>query len=301
MPCSHVLMVRPHRFFSNPQTLVNNVFQSGSAADLTENALKEFDDLVQLLHANEVIVTVCQDTAEPETPDAIFPNNWISFHEDKSIFLYPMFAENRRLERKKHVLDTVSSLMNISRVNDLSGFEHEGVFLEGTGSMVLDRKNKIAYAAISDRTDERLLKEFCKTVVYHPIAFFAVDGSGIPIYHTNVLMCIGENFVVCCMESVAGSADKEVLKQSFRSTGKELIYISLNQMEQFAGNMLELQNTKAERLLLMSRRAYQSLNPQQISSLSKYARIIHTGLEHIENAGGGSARCMIAELYGSFK
>jgi hypothetical protein len=294
----HILMIRPVDFKFNTQTAGNNKFQQQSAAiDVQSLALAEFDGFVALLRSNGVQVTVIDDTLTPATPDSIFPNNWVSFHDNGEVILYPMFSENRRAERRADIIDTVHEKFLITRTLDLSGNEKENIFLEGTGSLVLDRVNRIAYACLSLRTDKKVLAEFCSKTGYRSVVFNAVDDQGFPIYHTNVMMCIGSEFAVVCFDSVPDTAEKAALKQSFIDTHKEIIDISFAQMNQFAGNMLEVKSDTGEDLLVMSEQAYLSLTSEQITALSKHCRLIYAPLYTIEKNGGGSARCMLAEIH----
>ncbi|WP_244214213.1 citrulline utilization hydrolase CtlX [Pedobacter jejuensis] len=291
-------MIRPVDFKFNEQTAGNNMFQVASNEDGVQAlALKEFDGLVDLLKANGVDVTVVDDTNQPETPDSIFPNNWVSFHEDGSVFLYPMFSENRRLERRNDILEKLKEKFEVNHVSDISFYEQQHAFLEGTGSMVLDRTNKIAYACLSVRTDEEVLNNFCMLTGYQPIAFQAVDSSRFPIYHTNVMMCIGDEFAIICLDSIPNEQEKLIVALSLNNSGKHLIEITLEQMNQFAGNMLQVTNHDNEKLLVMSEQAYLSLTKQQISLLEQYCRIIYAPIYTIEKNGGGSARCMLAEIH----
>jgi len=295
---NHILMIRPVDFKFNEQTAGNNKFQVASTeTNVQSMALKEFDDFVALLRKNGVDVTVVDDTLQPETPDSIFPNNWVSFHEDGSVFLYPMFSENRRLERRSEILDGLKNKFEVNHISDISFYEQQHAFLEGTGSMVLDRVNKIAYACLSVRTDEEVLNNFCLLTGYEPVSFQAVDGTNFPIYHTNVMMCIGDNFAVICVDSIPNSDEKETVALSLINNGKEIIEISLEQMNRFAGNMLQVSNNNGEKLLIMSEQAYLSLNAEQITKLEKYSRIIYAPIYTIEKNGGGSARCMLAEIH----
>ncbi|MBB6239467.1 hypothetical protein HDC90_004120 [Pedobacter sp. AK013] len=295
---SHILMIRPVDFKFNEQTAGNNKFQIATTeTNVQTAALKEFDAFADLLRKNKVDVTVVDDTLQPETPDSIFPNNWVSFHEDGSVYLYPMFSENRRLERRREILDELKDKFEVSHISDLSFYEHQHAFLEGTGSMVLDRTNKIAYACLSVRTDEEVLNNFCLLTGYEPVAFQAVDGSNFPIYHTNVMMCIGDRFAVICLDSIRDPEEKMNVTISLKGSGKEIIEISLEQMNKFAGNMLQVTNADDESLLVMSEQAYLSLNTEQIAALEQYSRIIYTPLYTIEKNGGGSARCMLAEIH----
>jgi len=295
---SHILMIRPVNFGFNAETAVNNLFQVKSdQTSAQDNAVREFDNLVSTLRKNEIDVTVVQDTPEPYTPDSIFPNNWISFLEDGTIFLYPMFAQNRRAERKESVLEVVNEKFIINNRVDLTGYESQNLFLEGTGSMVLDRDHKIAYACLSPRTDKIILADFCKRTGYASISFTAMDAGNQPIYHTNVMMCVGDAFVVICLDCIPEPEEKELVISSILASGKKIIEISQEQMEHFAGNMLQLQNRKGEKLLVMSSQAYQSLTEKQITDLTQFNRLIHSDISTIETNGGGSARCMIAEVF----
>lgn len=295
---NHILMIRPVDFKFNEQTAGNNKFQIASTeTNVQTEALKEFDAFVDLLRKNNVDVTVVDDTLQPETPDSIFPNNWVSFHEDGSVYLYPMFSENRRLERRKEILDALKENFEVNHISDLSFYEQQHAFLEGTGSMVLDRTNKIAYACLSVRTDEEVLNNFCMLTGYEPVSFQSVDGSNFPIYHTNVMMCIGDLFAVICLDSIKDPEEKLNVTISLKGSGKEIIEISLEQMNKFAGNMLQVSNADNESLLVMSEQAYLSLTAEQIAALKQYSRIIYAPLYTIEKNGGGSARCMLAEIH----
>jgi hypothetical protein len=291
-------MIRPVKFGFNAETAVNNAFQvKNDEADVQDKAVKEFDAFVKLLRENGVDVTVVEDTVEPHTPDSIFPNNWISFHDDSTVLLYPMYAENRRKERKQHVIDKVSEEFSIDRTIDLSLYEKENIFLEGTGSMVLDRDNKVAYACLSPRTSEKVLQDFCEQTGYIPVLFHAVDGNGQPIYHTNVMMCVADKYVVICFDSIQDDEEKIKVINAILQTGKEIIDISIDQMNHFAGNMLQVENGQREKLLVMSTQAYQSLTDKERQKLVSFNRILHSSLETIEANGGGSARCMMAEVH----
>ena len=295
---SHILMIRPVHFGYNAETAINNAFQvKGADADVQQKALKEFDDLVKVLRDNAVDVTVVEDTPVPHTPDSIFPNNWVSFHQDGTMFLYPMYAVNRRAERKDHVLDAITKKFSVSKRIDLSPYEQDNLFLEGTGSMVLDRDNRIAYACISPRTDQKVFAEFCRELNYKPIVFAATDANGQPIYHTNVLMCVADRFVVICLESITNPQEQQMVSETIIKSNKKIVAITLHQMQHFAGNMLQLENGSGEKLLVMSTQAYEALTTEQLQELNRYNRIIHTPLSTIEKNGGGSARCMIAEVH----
>lgn len=285
-------------FSFNAETAVNNAFQvQGQDAGAQEKARREFDDFVSRLRENGITVTVVDDTPVPYTPDSIFPNNWVSFHEDGTVVLYPMFAVNRRAERKQHVLDTLYAKYEHRRQVDFTGAEANARFLEGTGSMVLDRDNRIAYACLSPRTDRALLENFAKEMQYQPVSFYARDQQGQEIYHTNVMMCVADRYVVICLDSIADPAEREMVEKQIKATGKEIISISLDQMNHFAGNMLQVQNSGGQKFLVMSSQAYRSLSSEQVAGLSRYNPIIHSDLTTIETNGGGSARCMMAEVF----
>ena len=296
---STILMIRPVNFGFNEQTAGSNAFQNRSAEQqqVQDKALKEFDNLVNVLQENGVEVIVIDDTFEPHTPDSIFPNNWVSFHNDGTVFLYPMMAENRRLERREDIIMQLEDEFKVKHVIDFSHFEHENKFLEGTGSMVLDRENKIAYACLSPRTDKEVLDLFCKESGYQPVLFHAVDQNGMDIYHTNVLMCIGSSFAVICLDSIKDESEKEQVISVLKSTQKQIVAISFEQMNHFAGNMLEVQNQTGESLIVMSKSAWDSLNYEQRAIFSSFSKPIYTDISTIENNGGGSARCMIAEVH----
>jgi hypothetical protein len=295
---NHILMIRPVNFSFNAETAVNNAFQVATPGEgAQESALAEFEGLVKVLRDNGVDVIVVDDTPDPYTPDSIFPNNWISFHEGGQICLYPMYAANRRLERKPGVIQELGRRFTIHATLDFSSYEKEGLFLEGTGSMVLDRDRKIAYACLSPRTDKKVLQDFGEKMGYTTEVFTAVDGRGQPIYHTNVMMCVADRYVVICLDSLPVVAEREHITGTIRNSGKERIDITLEQMNHFAGNMLQVHNAKGEQLLVMSTQAYESLRPAQIARLSSFNRIIHSSLTTIETNGGGSARCMLAEVH----
>jgi hypothetical protein len=296
---SNLLMIRPVSFGYNDQTAVSNSFQSRDADQLKvqSNALIEFNALVKVLKENNVNVTVIEDTVQPHTPDSIFPNNWISFHADGDIYLYPMQAENRRLERREDIIRKLEEKFTVKHITDFSRFEQEGKFLEGTGSMVLDRENKIAYACLSPRTNKDVLNIFCEQTGYKPVMFHAFSEDDIAIYHTNVLMALGSKFAVICLDSVKKSAEKQLLIESLKSTGKVIVDITFEQMNHYAGNMLEVKNNVGDALIVMSKSAFTSLNEQQKATLSKYGKLIYADINTIETNGGGSARCMIAEVH----
>jgi len=291
-------MIEPVQFNFNAETAVNNSFQVNSK-DLfaQEKAEKEFHEFINKLRKNGIDVTVVKDTDEPHTPDSIFPNNWISFHADGSICLYPMFAQNRRLERKQSVIEAIKSKFLVNQTIDFTGFESQSLFLEGTGSMVLDRDNKIAYACISPRTDKKVLNDFCQKMDYQAIGFWALDGGNESIYHTNVMMCVADEYVVICLDSIKDAAERKFVTDTIISSKKAIIEIGFEQMNQFAGNMLQVHNNNEERFLVMSSQAFHSLNKEQIASIETYNKIIHSDITTIETNGGGSARCMMAEVF----
>ena len=295
---SHILMIKPVSFGFNAETAVNNAFQVNTAeSGVQQNALKEFEDFVELLRSNGVDVTVIEDTPLPHTPDSIFPNNWISFHHDGTLLLYPMYAVNRRTERKAHVLDQIQQKFQVKNKLDLTGYENQNIFLEGTGSMVLDRDNRVAYACLSPRTNEKALEEFCRLMNYRPVVFNATDGNGQPIYHTNVMLCVADQYVVICLESISDPMEQKMITENIRNSNKSLVVITLHQMQHFAGNMLQVENNKGEKLLVMSSQAYEALTIEQLQELNRYNRILHSPLTTIETNGGGSARCMMAEVH----
>ena len=299
---STVLMIRPAGFESNPLTAASNRFQSESAVSSEEQhaaALREFDALAALLRDAGVEVIVIEDTAEPHTPDAIFPNNWISTHADGRVVLYPMEAENRRTERRFDIVEHLTDACGrqVSEIVDLSGHEAEGRYLEGTGSMVLDRTNRVAYACISTRTHLDPLGDFAQRMDYDVVAFDAVDSSGVPIYHTNVMMSVGDRLAIICDEAIPRSEQREAVLARLRATGHEIVHLSYAQLHAFAGNMLELRNTDGERLLAMSQQAYDSLTKQQKQVLADDARIVSAAIDTIESSAGGSVRCMLAEVH----
>lgn len=295
---SHLLMIKPVRFDFNAETAVNNSFQQYSPDDsIAEKAAMEFDQFVTVLTNAGIDVTVVQDSPEPHTPDSVFPNNWISFHDDGTVFLYPMFAENRRLERKPAVIEAIKQKFILKQTIDLTSFEHSHLFLEGTGSMVLDRINKIAYACLSPRTAITVLNNWAEKAGYKVIDFIAVDNNGLPIYHTNVMMCVADQYAVICLEAIPDIAKQNMVKDALLNSGKTIIPISFSQMNQFAGNMLQVQNNAGNKYLVMSSQAYNSLTETQIKAIEAFNPILHSGIKTIETNGGGSARCMMAEVF----
>lgn len=295
-----VVMVRPKHFGFNPQTAETNSFQedaAGSSGAIHEKALQEFDNMVDLLRSNDIEVVVVEDSTDPVKPDAIFPNNWISFHHDGTIVRYPMLAENRRPERENAVIQSVERLYSTGDCTDLTAYENQGKFLEGMGSIVFDYVNRIAYASRSPRTDETVLNELTARLGFKSIVFDAIDEQGQPIYHTNVLMCIGTKFVILCLDAIKNEDDQERLLGSFSETHHKVIAISFAQIKQFAGNMMEVVSKSGEPFVLMSQRAYHSLLPGQLDALSKFAEPLPVNVPTIEDYGGGSVRCMVAAVF----
>ena len=300
-----ILMIRPVQFRMNEQTAVNNYYQkvldNTSPQNVNSLAVKEFDAFVKKLRASGIEVIVVQDTQEFDTPDSIFPNNWISFHQNGSIALYPMFAKNRRLERKESVVKSIENQgFSIASVQDYTAAEAASVFLEGTGSVILDRINRKAYCALSPRADEGLFIEFCEDFDFFPVVFSAYQNVGeerLKIYHTNVMMCVGDTFAVVCLKAIDDKKERKIVLNHLKKDGKTIIEISENQVNQFAGNMLQLQGKNQGSYIAMSQAALESLGPDQIAALRNHGRIISSSLDTIEACGGGSARCMMAEIF----
>jgi len=295
-----VLMIEPVAFGFNKQTAVNNYFQVQQEGNVQDKALKEFNAFVEKLRAKDINVITIKDTLEPKTPDSIFPNNWVSFHADGKVVLYPMFAENRRLERRDDIINQIKEQFEVTEVIDYSGAEKDNLFLEGTGSMIFDHDNKLAYGSVSLRLDEGLFRKFCSDFGFQPVVFHSYQTAGeerLPIYHTNVMMCVADQFVVICLDCIDDESERNNVIETIKNSGKELIEISEDQMQNFAGNMLQVQNQSGKRFLVMSQSAYKSLNRDQVSAIEKYCEIIYSDLEVIETNGGGSARCMLAEVF----
>ena len=300
-----ILMIRPVAFRMNEQTAVNNYYQKEIdgllPATVNAKAQQEFDAFVAKLEAVGVEVIVIEDTINPDTPDSIFPNNWISFHENGDIALFPMFAENRRLERREDILDILEEKgFVIENIMDYTSAEEDDFFLEGTGSILLDRANGKAYCALSPRADEELFIEFCEDFDLNPIlfeAFQTVNGERKLIYHTNVMLCIGETFAVICADSIDDKKERKMVVDSLKGDDKEVIYITEEQANNFAGNMLEVKGANDRRYLVMSSSAYKSLTKKQIAQLEEHVTILSANLDTIEACGGGSARCMMAEIF----
>ena len=300
----HLLLVRPAYFGVNSQTAINNFFQKPNLIDdasLLISALREFDDFIYLLKDNDIAVTVFQDDTEPKKPDSLYPNNWVSFHEDGIAVIYPLFAPNRRQERNFKILDNLGEAgYDISSKVTFTEAELHGEFLEGTGSLVLDRVNYVAYASISPRTDRELVLEWCEVMEYIPIVFHATQKenySDMPVYHTNVVMSVGEKIAVLCSAAISNVKEKKFVADSLLKSGHSVIDITEHQMSNFAANILLVRNIKDEKFWVMSTRAYSSFNSDQIKLLETDGKIIHSSLDTIENVGGGSARCMLAEVF----
>jgi hypothetical protein len=298
-----ILMVRPVQFRSNEETAVNNYYQDAKIKilDQNEKAQKEFDDFVSVLEEKGVCVLIVQDQMEFDTPDSIFPNNWISTHENGDIALYPMFAENRRRERRPDAMELMEAEgFQINNVIDYTSAEDDGFFLEGTGSLLLDRVNRKAYCSLSARADEELIIEFCEDFEYTPVIFTSfqtIEEKRLPIYHTNVMMALGENYAVICIDCIDDKKEAKNVLKHLKEDGKEVVIITEAQVNSFAGNMMQVSNDKGERILVMSDQAYASLTAFQINQLEQYNQIIHPSISTIETLGGGSVRCMMAEVF----
>lgn len=298
---SNILMIRPNNFGFNEETAVNNSFQTNNQSlnseEVKKRAMEEFDYFVSKMRREGINVIVIEDTNEPKKPDAVFPNNWVSFHQDGVAITYPMYSETRRNERREDVLEKLKEHFQIEEIIRLEKFELENRFLEGTGSMILDRVNKICYACTSPRTEEGLLDVFCELEHYQKAAFQSVDANGNDIYHTNVMMALGENFVVIGMDTIKEETQKKMLLDLFAKTNKVVIDISYQQILSFAGNMLQVRNEKGETYLVMSQQAFRSLTDEQINKIEMQTKILYSPIETIESFGGGSARCMMAEVF----
>ncbi len=295
-------MIKPVRFESNPLTAESNLFQGktqSSPEQQQRDAAVEFDRLAAALEAGGIRVVRFDDTVEPHTPDAIFPNNWVSFHADGTVVLYPMEAENRRTERRQDIIDSLAEELGfqVRQIVDLTDHEKQGHFLEGTGSLVLDRSNRIAYACLSSRTHLDVLGDFAQRLDYEVIAFEAEDKNGAPIYHTNVLMNVGEGLAVICAEAIPREDQRQAVIRSLEQTGHEVLTLTFDQMHAFAGNMLELRSSSGQRVIAMSQQARDSLTASQLEKISGYAQIISAPIDNIESSAGGSVRCMLAEIH----
>jgi len=294
-----LLMIRPASCGYNPQTAASNAFQKPieklSAEEIRARAVMEFDNLVEILRRRDINVFVVEDTPEPAKPDAVFPNNWISFHPDGTVFLYPMLSEKRNAERRTDIIETLKQDFQIGRTVDLSDGENR--ILEGTGSMVFDHPNRIVYACLSPRTDKILLEKFAPLIGYKPVIFVSTDENDAEIYHTNVVMCVGERLAVICLGTIKNLAERKLVAESLAKTNHETIEISFAQMNRFAGNMLEVRSRQNVNYLLMSASAHESLTEKQIDKIQRHARILSANVETIEAVGGGSVRCMLAEIF----
>jgi len=298
---SHILMVRPASFGFNSQTAESNAFQQKVSeqenSEAQQIAISEFEAYVKILQEAGVTVNVIQDSQEPKKPDAIFPNNWVTFHEDGQVVLYPMCTPNRRWERRRSILEMLASGYSIKNEIDLSHYEADELFLEGTGSMILDRQNNFCYACLSVRTDASILDDFCQKTGFEAVTFHSVDENNMPIYHTNVMMAVAEQYVVVCMESIKDEAERAMLLEHFDQTGKEVVDISFEQVKQFCGNVIELESNAGESLLIMSERAYKGFTEAQKTQIEQYSKMVYAPIYAIEKIGGGGARCMLAEVF----
>jgi len=297
---STILMVRPAAFGFNAETAANNFFQSNpniGKEELQQKALNEFDNMVATLRKHGVTIVVIQDTETPAKPDAIFPNNWLSTSPNGTVTVYPMFAPNRRIEKREDIVQQLSKDFTVTNLQDWSEYEVEGRFLEGTGSMIVDHENAMIYAAISERTNLSVLEKFAATNNYQAVVFLATDKDGHPIYHTNVMMALGQEFCVLCEEAIEEEWELIAVRQLLESTNHSIIPITREQMCSFAGNMLEIKNDKEEHLLVMSQSAFDSLRKEQKNMLEAYATLLPIPVHTIENIEGGSVRCMMAEIF----
>lgn len=295
-------MIEPIAFGFNAETAKNNYFQvEQKGFDTQFKALSEFKAFVEKLRSKGINVITIKDTLDPYTPDSIFPNNWVSFHKDGKVVLYPMFASNRRVERRDDIIETIKEQgYEVAEIDDWSFPETQGHYLEGTGSMIFDHDNKIAYGSVSLRLDENLFREFCEKYGFTPVVFHSFQTVGeerLPIYHTNVMMCVADKFVVICLDCIDDELERSKVAETIKNSGKEIIEISEEQMQQFAGNMLQVNNKDGQKFLVMSETAYKSLRQDQIDAIEKYCEIIYSDLNTIEVNGGGSARCMLAEVF----
>lgn len=297
---SAVFMVRPTSFGFDEQTAESNAFQQrlgASVADITHRALAEFDTLVATLRGRGIEVVVFEDDAKPAKPNAVFPNNWLSTWPDGRLYLYPMATESRRIERSPAAIELLAQHFEVCEVIDISGAEQRGTYLESTGAIVFDHPNKLAYGCLSVRCDEELFTSHVKSLGYTPIAFRAHDAAGMPIYHTNVLMGVQTNTAVICAEAITDVAERQRILASLAQTGRQVVEISLNQMAQFCGNVLEVAGKRGERFLALSRSAYDAFTPEQRTVLANCKTLLPVALPTIEAVGGGSARCMLAEIF----
>ena len=296
-----VMMVRPASFQFNSETAVSNAFQKKidhlSSESILEKAKEEFDAFVNKLRLHKIEVLVILDTISPTKPDAIFPNNWISMGTDGKVFLFPMCTPNRRLERRKSIIDELNEKFKIVEISDISESENNGVFLEGTGSIIFDHLNNTAYACISPRTDEDLFKSHCQEIGYTPVCFYSKDKNDLLVYHTNVMLTIGIDFAIICTETIKDLNERNQVLNTLKNDGKQVIEITEDQMNQFAGNMLQLKNKDGQSFLVMSKSAFNSLTDLQLKQIEPLTNIISVDIPTIETIGGGSARCMMAEIF----
>jgi hypothetical protein len=298
---STILMIRPASFGYNEETAANNVFQTAvqtlTQHQVQEKALKEFDSFIDILRKNDIEVIVVDDTILPTKPDAIFPNNWFCTLDDGTVALFPMFAPNRRLERRNDLLDTLVAKYRVKDVHDLTDSEAQNIFLEGTGSMIIDQENKIIYACLSPRTDEMLLRDFSNVHHYKIALFHARDENGTDIYHTNVIMHLGEDYAVVCLESITDQTERNVLSQTLIATGHKIIPVTLQQVHAYAGNMLQVKNKFGKKFTILSNSAFLSLTQEQKQMLEAHTQLMPVDITTIETIGGGSVRCMMAEIF----
>ncbi len=297
---NHIFLVKPANFGYNSETAQSNAFQhqvSEASGVIVQDALREFETMAKKLSDKGINVLVIEDTPHPIKPDAVFPNNWGSFHADGRVVIYPMLAKNRRTEKRKAILETIQEKFEIKEIIDLSSYEQKGIFLEGTGSIIFDHQYKIAYACLAPRTDQSLFIETCKTLGYHPIYFYAKDESGKEIYHTNVMMNIGNGYAVICLESITNESEKNQVIHSLQNSGKEIINITFEQMSSFCGNMIELEIPNKKNILAMSQSAFDGLTVSQRNTLQSYCELFPLNVSTIEKIGGGSVRCMISEIF----
>lgn len=297
---AHIMMIRPARFAFNTETAASNEFQQAALTQpdsIQTEATEEFDLMVSQMKNTGIDLHIFDDTEEVNRPDAVFSNNWVSFHQSGKVVLYPMMAENRRIERRLDIIEALKKDYKVEEIIDLTYFEKQGKFLEGTGSIVLDRRYKVAYACLSPRTHPEVLDAFADAMGYEVVSFSASDENDKPIYHTNVLMCVGDIFAVVCLEAIKNPDQRQLVRSVLEETNKYIVEISLDQVRHFAGNMLMVRNIKQDKFLVMSTRAYESLTKNQREVLNDYAQICHSDLEVIENNGGGSARCMMTEIH----
>lgn len=298
---STILMIRPASFGYNAETAANNVFQNQlqtlSQTEIQKNAVKEFDEFIALLQKNGIDVIIAEDTALPQKPDAIFPNNWFCSLPDGTVAVFPMYAPNRRIERRQDLVEMLKENYKVKDVEDWSVYEAKNIFLEGTGSMLIDHDNKIIYACISPRTDKLLLEKFAEKHGYKAVLFHSKDENGVDVYHTNVIMHLGEDYVVICLESIQDETERKTVSHSLIDTNHEIIPITLKQVYAFAGNMLQVKNKNEERFTVLSKTAYESLTQQQKQTLEKHTKLLPVNINTIETIGGGSVRCMMAEIF----